>query len=161
MKRYLWAVMLSMCLGALCFGETFRQKNALFQIDVPDGWQWVEGTDAVKIVNRGGNGISIQFTTGRWSSEEEAGRALRIGNQRMIDTVVTPSGGRVLNETETKIGGVPGRVLDFVLQKGAEVGYMSYVTLINKDHAFTITFGGPKKEENLEMKKIVDSLRFL
>ena len=160
MKRYFWTVMLWVCLGSPCFGEMFRQKESLFQIDVPDGWQWVEGSDAVKIVNRGGNGISIQFTAGKWS-EEEASHALRIGNQRMIDMVVTPSGGRVLNETETRIGGVHGRVLEFVLQKGAEAGHVSYTSIINKDHVFTITFGGPKEEENLEMKKIVDSLRFL
>ena len=79
----------------------------------------------------------------------------------MVDVVVKPSGGKVVNESETTIGGVHGRLLEFELQKGDEVGHISYISVINKNYAFTITFSGSKTEENLEMKKIVDSLRFL
>lgn len=160
MKHCLWAVILWFCLGSVCSGETFHQKNSLFQIDVPDGWQWVEESGVVKIVNQEGNGISIQFTAGKWSMEE-ASEALRVANQRMVDVIVKPSGGKVMNETETMIGGVQGRLLEFELQKGAEIGHISYIVVINNNHVFTITFGGSKPGENLEVKRIVDSLRFL
>lgn len=147
---------------AVCFAETYSQKGGLFKIDVPNGWSWIEppGEGRIRIENpERTNGISIQFKPTSILPEEKVKELLKTNIQIMIKDMVEPKNGTVLGEKERRIGGANARQLDFLLSLRGEIGHVVYIAIINKDYAFTITFGGPK-EEKLEMEKIVESIQF-
>ena len=138
-----------------------EQKDHLFKLSPPKGWGWHEQPGNVKISDpRTGNGISIQFASAGTHSEDEIRELLRNGNQAMIERVVKPSGGTVIKEEERQLGGAYARQLTFLQSHKGQQGTVTYISLVTKGYAFTVTFGGPDKNQVAEMQASVETLRF-
>ncbi|MFO1514030.1 MAG: hypothetical protein U1F83_14105 [Verrucomicrobiota bacterium] len=144
-----------------CFAETSEQKDHLFKITLPEGWRWNEQAGKIRISDpKNGNSISIQFAPSRKLSSDEEKELLKKGNQEFIKRIVMPAKGTVIREEERQISGIHARQLTYLLSHGGAVGNVTYIALFNKGYAFTITFGGPEKNQVEAMKKSVETLKF-
>ncbi|GEM_PF-7049583 len=140
---------------------TMEQSEHLFKITLPPGWLWDEQMGNIKITDpQTRNSISIQFRKSAKYSTEEEKQLLEKGNQAMIDRFVKPQGGTTIKDEETFLNGVYARQLTWTVTHNGRMGNVTYLSLIYKEHAFTITFGSPDDNQVQEMKKSVETLQF-
>lgn len=141
--------------------KIYFQKDGLFKMSVFSGWGWTETPGMVSINNpKGDNGIFILFKPMPTPPDEKVKEVLKGTIQTMVNSMVKPANGKVLNDKGIQIDGVYAHRLDFLLTIEGETGTITAITFLNRGYAFTITFGGAIEEERLEMEKMIETFQF-
>ena len=142
-------------------GGTYSQKEGLFTVNIPEGWNWSELSDRVKIINPEGNsGILILFKPTIEMSLEEKKEIIKKSHETYKDIQIIKQYGKVLEEKDTQIGGVYARQLDFLFTTKDETLRTTNIMLFSKGYRFVITFGSPSEEEKSKMDEIIETLKF-
>jgi hypothetical protein len=150
--------LLSALLCAFAIGA--EQKDHLFTMTPPEGWEWAEQPGKVSIKDpKTGNRISIQFAAMPKRSPEESNAALKQSAETMRG-VFAKSGGANIKEEESKLGGVEARQLSFTQSRNGQTGTVYYIVCFAKELGFTVMFGGPDTNQLAQMKKSVETLKF-
>ena len=165
MKKFLMIILvifgLPTWLGA-ANGQEYLQKDRLFKIHLPDGWRANEIPGKVILLpSSGGEGIVIQFKAYTGSENPEDMKASILAHvERIIEIVLVPIGGQVIENRELTLDHVNARGLFYSISLKGTLVYFIRIVLIHKGYTFNIDYGSPAKEEVEKIINLVDTFKF-
>jgi len=132
------------CAGEIrpVFALEHIQKDALFSMDIPESWHWVDGAQEVIIVYPDVKtvAIDIQWAPSLQTSQVEIKKILKEGNDKMIKDGIEGHDGVLIDNKEIRMDGVYATQLDFKTASPNSI-FVTYISFLNKGYAFTITYG--------------------
>jgi len=142
------------------FALEHAQKDGLFSMDVPQGWQWIEYPQEIIVTYPDGKtmAMDIQMAPGRELSQAQIKQAIKDGDDKMIREGVLAHNGTLIDNKEMAIDGVYATRLDFKTSPPDPV-LVTYVSLFNKGHAITITYGNSDEKMYAVMDDALSTLK--
>lgn len=165
-KRMMMVLLLAavICFPLIAFAQDkqYSQKDGLFSVNVPEGWQWSESIpEYVYIIPPDGVGGIMIYSKKDTKTEtpEEIKSKLRSINETIIETKLKPEGGTIIEDKETTIDNVYARRLSYTIPLKEQLFYFVRITFVYKDYVYAVHFGNPKQEELAKMESIVNTLK--
>jgi hypothetical protein len=169
-KKKIFVFLAIICLAlpvTSCFAETYRQKDSLFQIEVPEGWSCDEKADGlVEILNKDGLGaIAIKFQSLGEASDmtDEKKKEILKFTSTMTGSMLEGKGAVVTGEKETTIAGLYAYQTDFTYKDAqGNNKRTSTIYLIEKGYTFGIACDAQEQSTAWpEMENILETFKVL
>lgn len=152
----------------LCYAKVYSQREDLFKLDVPQGWQWDEGLDRVAIVNLSTyNSVTIYFTKRSVNSSAQAKKVLSKLSRKFVKRLKAKDKSAIVEKQEvTSVDGVYATRIEYSCRmtdaknKKKRTYYNVRISLFNDGYLFNIITATPFEKESAAMEKMVDSFSF-
>jgi hypothetical protein len=143
------------------FAEVHSQKDGLFWLDVPQGWEWQEGSDQVvikKINDR--ESIIIKFYLYVKTVVAEDTETMLQGARNTVIQEMASQGGKSVMKINRHIAGVPAWHLGFLVPSAEGLLQTTCIVFFNKDYFFNISCDSDREYKRLKMEAIIDTFSF-
>lgn len=148
-------------LSPMGFAEIQRQKDGLFWIDVPKGWQWSEDSDSVIVMNPvGSRGIRIDFNVIEGINDDSAVTELIDKTIAAKVYELASRNGKAILKVDRKIGGVFAVQRGFIISTPDGMMQATAIVFFHNRHLFNIYFEAPREFQRIEMEAIADTIQF-
>jgi hypothetical protein len=147
---------------SLCLGGTHSQRDGLFKVTLPEGWQWSEQEGKIRIINpKNGNGIVMGLRRVPHFPAEETKDRLIEANRKFIEDCVKPTmQGTDINEEERYLGKVYARQVTWKVVINQQPAQAHYIACFHRGYGVAITFTARGQKQIEEMRRIVESIQF-
>ena len=136
------------------------QKDGLFKINVPKGWQWHDEKPGCVYITPpppNGGGIVINFEK---TPKPETPEEIKARLSSLIEANTEAKSGTVIENRETTIDNVYARRLRFTVLLKEGFFYFTQLVFVNKGYTYNTMYFGRTSEEEAKMKDVFDTLRF-
>ena len=147
----------------ICFAETYSQKDGLFKIDFPQGWQLIEQPGsimAMKMAPPNMSSIIVAFEP--WAVESDEAAKSLLNEEAFwagIKGTIESRGGTIVNERDIWVDGVYARRLDATITAGNRTMQKTSVSFFHKDHLIHIGFDSTIKEDMAKLESAFETFR--
>ena len=171
MAKILFRIVIFFCvillMANLGFAKIHQQKDTLFEVDVPSGWNWSESSDGqITIASQDADcGISIQFSpliSAAPLTDEEKKYTVKLTAKTVFQALSPTRDASVIDEKEIDIDGVYAYQTDFRYTKNNESRRAFVIVFIDKGYTFQIMCValGEKSEKVRDAQNIAYSFSF-
>ena len=171
MSKILFRIAIFSCITLLMvnlgFAKIHQQKDSLFQVDVPAGWNWSELADGqITITSEDADcGISIQFVplmSATPMTEEEKRYTVKLTAKTVFQILSPKRAASVIDEKEIELGGVYAYQTDFRYGDNDLSRRAFVIVFIEKGYTFQIMCVAKeeKSEKVAEAQNIAYSFSF-
>lgn len=143
------------------FAQIQGQKDGLFWIDVPEGWQWNEDSDGAAVMNPvGSRGIRIDFNVIEGINDDAAAMELISNAVAAKEYELASRNGKTILKVDRKIGGVFAVQRGFIISTPDGMRQATAIVFFHNRHLFNIYFEAPREFQRVEMEAITDTIQF-
>ena len=158
---FTWILGVMLMLPPMGFAETQGQKDGLFWIDVPEGWQWYEDSDSATVMNPiGSRGIRIDFNVIEGINDDPAVMELIEKTVAVKVYELASRNGKTILNVDRKIGGVFEVQRGFIISTPDGMMQATAIVFFHNRHLFNIYFEAPREFQRVEMEAIADTIEF-
>ena len=143
------------------FAEIQGQKDGLFWMDVPQGWQWNEDSDGVTVMNPvGSRGIRIDVNAIEGINDDSAVTELIEKTVAAKEYELASRNGKTILKVDRKIGGAFAVQRGFIISTPDGMRQATVIMFFHNRHFFNIYFEAPLEFQRVEMEAIADTIKF-
>ncbi len=154
----LGAILISSSAG---FAQVQGQKDGLFWIEVPQGWQWYEDSDSVTVMNPvNSRGLRIDFNVVDGVNNGSAAMELVENAAAAKVEELVLKNGRAILKVDRKIDGVFALQRGFIISTPDGMRQATAIVFFHDRYLFSIYFEAIREFQRVEMEAIADTIKF-